>query len=86
MLDWVLDAGLSCTKGVWYIYDWDTGSLSDVVLHVVHSSCNLLDNIKGLESTFFLFRPLTKLPHPNTIYRCIRWPGVGSWVLASELC
>ena len=22
-------------------------SLSDVVLHVVHSSCNLLDNIKG---------------------------------------
>ena len=22
----VLDAGLSCTKGVWYIYDWDTGS------------------------------------------------------------
>ena len=25
MLDWVLDAGLSCTKGVWYIYDWDTG-------------------------------------------------------------
>ena len=29
------------------------GSLSDVVLHVVHSSCNLLDNIKGLGSTFF---------------------------------
>ena len=29
------------------------GSLSDVVLRVVHSSCNLLDNIKGLESTFF---------------------------------
>ena len=24
MLDWVLDAGLSCTKGVWYIYDRDT--------------------------------------------------------------
>ena len=23
----VLDAGLSCTKEVWYIYDWDTGSL-----------------------------------------------------------
>ena len=53
------------------------GSLSDVVggfswllLHVVHS-CNLLVNtwyIKGLESTFFLFRPLTKLPHLNTIY------------------
>ena len=21
----VLDAGLSCTKEVWYIYDWDTG-------------------------------------------------------------
>ena len=29
------------------------GSLSDEVLHVVHSSCNLLVNIKGLESTFF---------------------------------
>ena len=36
------------------------GSLSDVVggffwlfLHVVHSSCNLLVNIKGLESIFF---------------------------------
>ena len=28
-------------------------SLFDVVLHVVHSSCNLLVNIKGLESTFF---------------------------------
>ena len=41
------------------------GSLSDVVLHVVHSSCNLLVNIKGLESTFFLFRALTKLPYPN---------------------
>ena len=25
MLDWVIDAGLSCTKGVWYRYDWDTG-------------------------------------------------------------
>ena len=24
---------------------------------------------KGLESTLFLFLPLTKLPHPNTIYR-----------------
>ena len=22
----VLDTGLSCTKGVWYIYVWDTGS------------------------------------------------------------
>ena len=43
--------------------------------------CSSLVNIKGLESTFFLFLPLTKLPHPNTIYR----PGVGSWVLASEL-
>ena len=37
-----------------------------------HSSGNLdmeslLDNIKGIESPFFLFRPLTKLPHPNTI-------------------
>ena len=52
------------------------GSLSDVVggfsctsfTHHVISSCNLLVNIKGLESTFFLFLPLTKLPHPNTIY------------------
>ena len=50
------------------------GSLSDVVggfscisfTHHVFSSCNLLVNIKGLESTFFLFLPLTKLPHPNT--------------------
>ena len=25
MLDWALVDGLSCTKGVWYIYDWDTG-------------------------------------------------------------
>ena len=25
MLDWVRVAGLSCTKGVWYIYDRDTG-------------------------------------------------------------
>ena len=25
MLDWALVAGLSCTKEVWYIYDWDTG-------------------------------------------------------------
>ena len=29
------------------------GSLSDVVPYVVHSSCNLIVNIKGLESTFF---------------------------------
>ena len=41
---------------------------------------------KGLESTLFLFLPLTKLPHPNTIYRYIGWPGVGRWVLAFELC
>ena len=25
LLDRVRVAGLSCTKGVWYIYDWDTG-------------------------------------------------------------
>ena len=25
LLDWVRVAGLSCTRGVWYIYDWDTG-------------------------------------------------------------
>ena len=25
MLDWVRVTGLSCTKGVWYIYDRDTG-------------------------------------------------------------
>ena len=63
------------------------GSLSDVVggfsCMYVHSSCNLLVNIKGLESTFFLFLPLTKLPHPNTTYRCISH-GVGSGVLALE--
>ena len=44
------------------------------IAHHVISSCNLLVNIKGLESTLFLFRPLTKLPHPNTIYRYI-----GAW-------
>ena len=27
MLDWVRVTGLSCTKGVWYIYDRDTGQL-----------------------------------------------------------
>ena len=51
------------------------GSLSDVVggfsrtsfTHYIISSCNLLVNIKGLESTFFLFLPLTKLPHPNMV-------------------
>ena len=61
MLDWALDAGLSCTKGVWYIYDWDTGwfmlmyweaspgfSRTSFTHHVI-SSCNLLVNIKGLE-------------------------------------
>ena len=26
MLDWVRVTGLSYTKGVWYIYDWDTRS------------------------------------------------------------
>ena len=26
ILDWVRVTGLSCTKGVWYIYDWDTRS------------------------------------------------------------
>ena len=66
-------------------------SLSDVVEALCgHSSCNLdmqslLDDIKGIESPFFLFRPLTKLPYPNTIYRYIG-PGVSSGVLALELC
>ena len=27
MLDWVRVTGLSCTKGVWYMYDRDTGQL-----------------------------------------------------------
>ena len=27
MLDWVRVTGLSCTKGVWYISDRDTGQL-----------------------------------------------------------
>ena len=51
------------------------GSLSDVVggfsctsfTHHLISSSNPLVNIKGLESTFFLFQPLTKLPHPNRL-------------------
>ena len=47
MLDWAIDAGLSCTKGVWYIYMIGIlGSLSDVVggfsCMYVYSSCNLL--------------------------------------------
>ena len=34
--------GLSCTEGVWYIYDWILDSLSDVVEALYgHSSCNL---------------------------------------------
>ena len=45
MFDWVRVAGLSCTKGVWYIYDRILGSLSDVVggfsCTFVHSACNL---------------------------------------------
>ena len=54
------------------------GSLSDVVLHVAHSSCNLLVNIKVLSQPSFLFLPLTKLPHPNTIYRAwCRQRGIG---------
>ena len=48
-----------------------------------HVTSSVLDNIKGIESPFFLFRPLTKLAHPNTIYRYIR-PGVCSGVLALE--
>ena len=42
MLDWVRVAGLSCTKGVWYIYIGILDSLSDVVEALYgHSSCNL---------------------------------------------
>ena len=38
------------------------------LLHVVHSSCYLSSLIyKGLESTLFLFLPLTKLSHPNML-------------------
>ena len=44
---------------------------------------NLLVNIKVLSQLSFLFLPLTKLPHPNTIYR-ISGHGVGSGVLALE--
>ena len=58
MLDWVLDCHVLKGFGIYMI--GILGSLSDVVggfsrllLHVVHSSCNLLVNIKGLESTFF---------------------------------
>ena len=45
MLDWVLDAELSRTKGFGMYMVGILGSLFDVVLHVVHSSCNLLVNI-----------------------------------------
>ena len=62
------------------------GGLYWFLPYVVHSSCNLLDNItRVLSQPSFLFLPLTKLPHPNTIYRYIGH-GVGSGVLAFELC
>ena len=52
--------------------------------HRVTSTCNLSSLIyKGLESTLFLFLPLTKLPHPNTIYRYIG-SGAGGGILALE--
>ena len=43
MLDWVRVAGLSCTRGVWYIYMIGIlDSLSDVVEALYgHSPCNL---------------------------------------------
>ena len=63
------------------------GSLSDVLagfswllLHVVHSTCNLLVNItRVLSQPSFLFLPLRKLPHPNTTYRMVwcRQLGIG---------
>ena len=37
MLDWVRVTGLSCTKGVWYIYDRDTGQL----IRCVEGPCGL---------------------------------------------
>ena len=49
--------------------------------HHVTSTCNLSSiPSKEIESPFFLFRPLTKLSHPNTIYRAWCW----QWVLALE--
>ena len=59
----VLDAGLSCTKEVWYIYDWDTGS--SILICLVKSClqalpvCSLVNN-KGIESPF-----LCKTPRPS---------------------
>ena len=54
--------GLSCTKGVWYIYDWDTGSSilrTDLVKSCLQAlpACSLV-NSKGVEST------LCKVPRP----------------------
>ena len=83
----LLDCHVLKGFGIYMIVILD--SSSDVVEALYgHSSCNLdvsslLDNIKGIESPFFLFRPLTKLPHPNTIYRYIG-PGAGGGVLTLE--
>ena len=66
MLDWVFDVGLSFGRrglvcillGYWVVYADVLGGFSWFLPYVVHSSCNLLlcnllVNIKGLESTFF---------------------------------
>ena len=46
---WIGSSMLDChvLKGFGIYMVGILGSLSDVVLHVVHSSCNLLVNIKG---------------------------------------
>ena len=45
---------LSCTKGVWYIYDWDTGSLMILLLEglnwLLPYASLLLDDIKRVLS------------------------------------
>ena len=52
--------------------------------HHVISSCNLLVNIKGLESSFFSLSASDEAAAPShdiSMYQ----PGVGSWVLAFEM-
>ena len=64
MLDWVRVTGLSCTKGVWYIYDWDTRSsilpsgrprLSSLLLDVNYSVCILYVSTRSWSQPFYIF-------------------------------
>ena len=66
------------------LMDWEASpsfSRTSFTHHVIFS-CNVLDNItRVLSQPSFLFLLLTKLPHPNTIYRYIgpwcRQRGIG---------